>query len=417
MAGIVLGLGLLVLSVAIASYVRQKYHENLSRERAQKETTMKELHSATKDNEMLTRGWRLDWSSVDLQGSEIARGSYGRVWCGYLNGSIKVAVKEMFDSSYMDIADDDEISFLQRARHPRLVLFMGCGKIPSTNNTFLVLEWMGGGDLSGVLHKSERAQTLPPTWAIRVRLLADVAEGMAFLHDELHSIHRDLKCDNCLLGESQDGTLRAKVADFGLSRFDSTVNRAAIDDVSVSSKTTRRRPDSVSAEMTCLVGTLVYMAPEVMSRRRSKTGTGYRAEYSNRIDVYSFGMILYEALALTRPWAEVQTNFSSRLMEIVESGRRPTFTEEARVTAPDGYVSLMQACWDGSGEKRPPFQDVVKRLRRMMGATPAPSRSSVADVTTTTSTMQGMMSSSGTGRNLSSSGGTTETFEIDVRSE
>ena len=55
-------------------------------------------------------------------------------------------------------------------------------------------------------------------WSDRLRILGDVAEGMAFLHDKHDSVHRDLKSANVLL-DRENGLLRGKIADFGMSKF------------------------------------------------------------------------------------------------------------------------------------------------------------------------------------------------------
>ena len=55
-------------------------------------------------------------------------------------------------------------------------------------------------------------------WSDRLRILRDVAEGMAFLHDKHDSVHRDLKSGNVLL-DRENGLLRGKIGDFGMSKF------------------------------------------------------------------------------------------------------------------------------------------------------------------------------------------------------
>ena len=86
-------------------------------------------------------GWLLQWQDVKLE-CQIAKGGYGEVWRGRYRGRWDVAVKKMFDTDDIDtLADESEIHFLQRARHPRLVLFMGAGRMPN-RNLFLVLEYV-----------------------------------------------------------------------------------------------------------------------------------------------------------------------------------------------------------------------------------------------------------------------------------
>eukprot|EP00937_MAST-01D_sp_MAST-1D-sp2_P004781 g4781.t1 len=92
-------------------------------------------------------------------------------------------------------------------------------------------------------------------------LLAGVARGMAFIHSR-GIIHRDLKPSNILVAD--DDTV--KLCDFGIARH-------------LKSKTT-------DATMTGQQGSPRYMAPEII---RSE-----RARYTQRVDVYSFGITMYE---------------------------------------------------------------------------------------------------------------------------
>jgi serine/threonine protein kinase len=74
---------------------------------------------------------------------------------------------------------------------------------------------MACGDLYHLIHDN----TFKIDWLLRVKIAADIANGMAFLHSAKPPIiHRDLKSPNILLAtHSADAKVVAKVADFGLS--------------------------------------------------------------------------------------------------------------------------------------------------------------------------------------------------------
>jgi len=112
------------------------------------------------------------------------------------------------------------------------------------------------------------------SWSLRLQLLHDIVLAMEHLHDKYNSIHRDLKSANILL-TMEKGKLRAKVADFGTSRFissklsstDSLIKSSSSDD-----DDDRARRDSsnwssdvsdTSITMTSSQGTPTHMAPEV----------------------------------------------------------------------------------------------------------------------------------------------------------
>ena len=90
--------------------------------------------------------------------------------------------------------NESEIHFLQRVRHPRLVMFIGAGRM-NDDNLFLVLEFMEKGSMRKII--DEDGKKFP--WISRIRILLDVTLGMSYLHGEHNSIHRDLKSQNVLL--------------------------------------------------------------------------------------------------------------------------------------------------------------------------------------------------------------------------
>jgi len=84
----------------------------------------------------------------------------------------EVAIKKIFEtSSELDILKDPEIKILQRVRHPRLVMFLGCGRM-QTGEVFLVLEFCDSKDLTSLLKPGRGA----PDWKLRLSLLCDIAE-------------------------------------------------------------------------------------------------------------------------------------------------------------------------------------------------------------------------------------------------
>ena len=154
-------------------------------------------------------------SNAQIVSSNINTGT-PRSNTGTLRGRYDVAIKIIFDSKGINIEEDKEIRFLKRARHPRLVLFLGCGIRATDNSIFLVLEFCEEKTLEYLLYGNPKAE--PPSWDVRLRLLKDAAEGMMHLHLILKTLHRDLKSPNILLNK-ENGQLRGKVADFGTARW------------------------------------------------------------------------------------------------------------------------------------------------------------------------------------------------------
>lgn len=231
-------------------------------------------------------------------------------------------------------------------------------------------------------------------WGMRLTFITDVANGMRYLHDR-QTIHRDLKADNCFV----DASLRVKVADFGTGRIAANIqgSHASFD---VGGGQVREH----SATLSCLplsqspsqphtwagtnvvrdrtlskgVGTLLWMAPEVLSGSRIKEG------HATALDVYSYGIVLWEVWAREQPWGEIVengVNFVTALTELVTSGVRPRLPDTDQVSSgsdrsgrkqakvpPTGYAELMNECWASQAEKRPSFSVVVSRLSKIRGA-------------------------------------------------
>eukprot|EP00939_MAST-03C_sp_MAST-3C-sp1_P004373 g4373.t1 len=314
----------------------------------------------------------------------------------------------MFNTKSVTLTEESEIRFLKRARHEKIVWCMGCGYVndAAKNDIFVVLEYMNFGDFRSMLWKSKRkASAPPPPWETRVSLLKDTADGMAYLHGCLDKIHRDLKSPNVLIHKTTKGRLIAKVGDFGLAKairkhkVQSALVVAARAVVAASSSSrdckeeeeeeeeaaeeeegkedhTRERErkngtnDGESkhafnkkVSMTSFRGSLLWMAPEVFPKRGEK-----RLKYDKKVDVYSFGIILWETIALRAPWSGERFKkgpVRAKIMTAVENGERPPIPVANEEDAPRGLVSLTKRCWDCSSESRPRFIEALHILQNI----------------------------------------------------
>jgi serine/threonine protein kinase len=95
-----------------------------------------------------------------------------------------------------------------------------------------------------------------------------------------------------------------------------------------------------------IVGNPIWLAPEVMRNE----------EYTEKADVYSYGIILWEIFSRQFPFGN-KTIYQIEL-DVVE-GRRPEFPEDA----PPFYVELASDCWQQDPLRRPSFKQILERLR------------------------------------------------------
>ena len=134
---------------------------------------------------------------------------------------------------------------------------------------FLVMEYIPGATLD------QRLASGPIPEPELARYAIQAAEGLAAAHD-LGVIHRDLKPGNLRI--TPDG--RLKILDFGLARVLDPAVRPGL--------------AATQTEGHAVVGTLAYMAPEVLG------GVGA----DSRSDVYSMGVVLYEMATGRAPFVE-----------------------------------------------------------------------------------------------------------------
>lgn len=271
--------------------------------------------------------WEIDPSELDFSNlSIIGKGSFGEILKACWRGT-HVAVKRILPSLSDDrlVIQDfrHEVNLLVKLRHPNIVQFLGA--VTEKKPLMLITEYLRGGDLHQYLKDKG---SLSPSTAITFAL--DIARGMAYLHNEPNVIiHRDLKPRNVLLVNSNADHL--KVGDFGLSKLIRVQNSHDV------------------YKMTGETGSYRYMAPEVFKHRK----------YDKKVDVFSFGMILYEMLEGDPPMANYEPYEAAKY---VAEGQRPIFRSKG--FTPE-LRDLTEKCWAADMNKRPTFLEILKKLEKI----------------------------------------------------
>eukprot|EP00727_Mastigamoeba_balamuthi_P002775 m51a1_g12495 putative serine threonine-protein kinase ctr1-like (410) ;mRNA; r:72-1747 len=219
-------------------------------------------------------------------GKELGQGSYGTVYQAQWRGT-EVAAKVIILGKNVDVDEEkllQEVSIMKSLRHPSLLLFM-C-YVKTYEKLVIVTEFMPHGSLLDLL--SDKA--MPINTSLKLRILNDVAAGMAYLHGSNPPIiHCDLKSPNILLSES----MQAKVCDFGLTVI-----------AQKHSSSTTQSDDSV-------LGSLLWSAPEIINH----------GVFSTKSDVYAFGIMLWEMVTRELPYKDMNPVLVSSY--VAEKNLRP----------------------------------------------------------------------------------------------
>ncbi|CAN6450633.1 unnamed protein product [Victoria cruziana] len=268
--------------------------------------------------------WLVEPSTICL-GDKIGEGGHAKVYLGtYMRDIVAVKIIKPGGTA-AELARRRErflreISMLSRVQHDNLVTFIGaCVE----NNMVIVTELLPGGSLREYL-RSLRPGCLDLRIATSYAL--DIARAMECLHAN-GIIHRDLKPDNLLLTQDR---MKVKLADFGLAR-----------------------EETLTEMMTAETGTYRWMAPELYSTVTLRRGD--KKHYNNKVDVYSFSIVLWELLTNRLPFegmSNLQAAYAAAFKKV-----RPDLGN-----VPKELVPVLECCWAEDPNSRPGFQQIIEML-------------------------------------------------------
>ena len=163
-----------------------------------------------------------------------------------------------------------EMRILCSIDHKNIVSYRGSFWDTEKKYLFIVMEFLGGGDLSDKIQKCKQIRSTMPEskiWSYFIQLL----KGLKVLHD-LGIIHRDIKSANCFLSEDLEVI---KLGDMNVSKV--------------------ARNNFASTQ----VGTPLYLSPPNLGRQKPTTP---------KTDIWSLGVLLYEMCTLNFPFMGLNMN-------------------------------------------------------------------------------------------------------------
>ncbi|MED6172411.1 Cold-responsive protein kinase 1 [Stylosanthes scabra] len=268
--------------------------------------------------------------------NKIGEGGFGSVYKGLLKGGKVAAIKVLSDESKQGVKEFlTEINVISEIKHVNLVELYGC--CVEGNHRILVYNYLENNSLAQTLLGGGHSSTYF-NWRTRTRICIVVAQGLAFLHEEVtpHIVHRDIKASNILL----DKDLSPKISDFGLAKL---------------------IPSYMTHVSTRVAGTIGYLAPEY----------AIRGQLTRKADIYSFGVLIVEIVSgrsntntllpkgnqyiLETTWELYE---QKELVELVDMSLNGEFDAEEACK----FLKIGLLCTQSNPKIRPSMSCVVKML-------------------------------------------------------
>src|SRR5271163_511448 len=233
-----------------------------------------------------------------------------------------------------------EAQTISSLNHPHICQLYDVGSHDGID--FIVMEYLDGQTLADRL----KSGPLPLKQALRIAL--DIADAL----DKAHAhgiIHRDLKPGNIMLTKSG----ASKLMDFGLAKLTPAVVAESEDPIAPSAETRSiaelAAPPNRLTQRGVLLGTYLYMAPEVLQGRRADAQS----------DIFSFGCVLYEMITGQSPLAgKSQLSVITAILE-----REPgPVTNRAPLTPPSLNHIVLRCLAKDPGERWQSARDLLGEL-------------------------------------------------------
>jgi len=238
----------------------------------------------------------------------IATGGMGEVWQAQDDIILRQVAIKILKQQYLGDPDFVE-RFRTEAKHAAMINHDGIANVydygEDEGSAYLVMELVPGEALSSIL---EREKTLPEQQVISI--IAQTALALDAAHKQ-GLVHRDIKPGNLLI--TPDGNV--KITDFGIARVANQVSLTQTGQV---------------------MGTVQYLAPE--------QATGKPATASG--DIYSLGIVAYEALAGKRPF-KGETQMAIAMAQINDTPPPLSSEIDSRL------VKLVMDCMAKKPDQRP----------------------------------------------------------------
>lgn len=248
---------------------------------------------------MIQNQYGMHWGGGDKYNvvGQIGKGAFASVYQlatkrdGQLFAAKELEKRKFIKNGILDRKLENEMQIMQSISHPSIVQY--CEHKDIENHLYIIMEFVACGDLQQ--HLTEYG---PLSEYTAKQMATQVFDALHYLHNK-RITHRDIKPDNILIASLDDDNFIIKLSDFGLSKV---VNN-----------------NDTFLKTFC--GTLLYCAPEVFPHydahvagqgtkrpRKQMPQANKFHSYSQAVDIWSFGAVLWYSLCHKPPFEGVADN-------------------------------------------------------------------------------------------------------------
>ncbi|KAL3844509.1 hypothetical protein ACJIZ3_001912 [Penstemon smallii] len=231
-----------------------------------------------------------------------------------------------------------EISLVLSLSHPNVLQYLCAFYDEDRKEGFLVMELMSKDLGTYIKENSSQKKRILFSIPIAVDILLQIARGMEYLHSK-KIYHGDLNPSNILLkarNASTEGLFTAKVTGFGLTSVKNYAARSP-------------KPSEIDLD--------IWLAPEVLAEIEHPSNK-CTTKYTEKADVYSFGMLCFEILTGKIPFEDSHLQ-GEKMIQNIRAGVRPLFS----YPSPKYLANLTRKCWQSNPNIRPTFSSICRMLR------------------------------------------------------
>ncbi|XP_055624109.1 speract receptor isoform X2 [Toxorhynchites rutilus septentrionalis] len=342
-AGVAGGALLLLGVVSLVLYRNWRYEQELDSLLWKVDFKDIQMHENEKEStgQKLTRATHplIRTSQVSLSSNPDTDFRYSTIFTpiGLYKGQL-YAIKKVRKKS-IDITREmkKELKLLRDMRHDNLNAFIGACTEPP--NICIITEYCPRGSLKDVLENEDFKLDNMFT----ASLVADILRGMIYLHESPLRFHGTLRTSNCLI----DSRWVVKLSDFGLYAF-----KQGTDEIHEEKQSNAEKCQK-----------LLYQAPELL-----RAGATCFVSGTQKGDVYSFGIVLYEIFTRRGPFGEIECSPAECLKRVMNPLDPNTLFRPAIQPLEASFDCIrdcLKECWSERPEDRPDFKTIRNKLRAL----------------------------------------------------